>query len=321
MNKYAGQSLAIVFALLIVGSIIGFAMYARMVSDSERIVEERASGEANELVETTIGLISTLDYEQIKDEEVLTEINECNEMDLYEDSGCRAYNLSLNDMEDILVTMGLEESELEMLSSFKHDLDEETTEDYCTTELSVRSLTAEGVNIPKDDVYSVFLQEAQDLDNCIIEFELRGLEDADGFIMSTFYTENDEDNEILSYKPYDFEDTIGFTYNGGDSNNWRGYQTGTKIIFSSESIYPVEKDLDDTVYSLNEIRFKSLGGESNLKWRPGEGSSCNLDAHLNIEVGATCGGNYVGKSFTLPQGYFAPPMFDYVYFQGEGGLN
>lgn len=315
MNKYAGQTLAIVFALLIIGSVIGFALYARMARDSERVVDERASGEANELVETTIGLMSTVDYEQIKDDEVLVKLDKCDEINLYS-SGCREHNITLDEMEDILYSMGLEEGETEFLSNFKH----ESEEDYCMTELAIRSLAAEGVTIAQDDSYSIFLQDAEDLESCAIEFTMEKLEDSTyGFIMSTFYTQYDENNEIISYKPYEFEDIVGFTYEIGDRDNWKGYQP--RITFSSENGYPVSKEIDGTTYMINEVRFKSLGGSSNLIWNPDNDRACNLDDHLLVEVGATCGENYVGKSFILPQGYFAPPMFDYVYFQGRGALN
>ncbi len=307
MNKYSGQALAIVFVLLIVGSIIGFALYARMIRESERVVDERASTEANELAETIVGLIGTLDYTQVKDNDVLEELDCLHEFPF----SCRVHGLSLNELEEVLDVMGLEDLDF---SRFE----DEYVEDYCLTELALSSLSEEGVTIEKDDVYSVFLSNADNLADCVLEFSMDDLDSStSGFVMSQLYVERDGDS-IASYKAYEFNDVIGFLYNYTDEQNWESYNLKPKLTFSSEGTYSLIKELEGVSYDLDEVRFKSLGGSSKLSWN--SSGSCNLGDHLLVEVGATCGGQYVGKNFILPEEYFSPPMFDYVYFQGRGDL-
>ncbi len=311
MNKYSGQALAIVLVLLIVGSIIGFALYARMIRESERVVDEKASSEANELVETTIGFMSTLGYDQIKNENVLWQINECTDVNLQSNDGCRTNNLTLQEVEDLLQEMGIENPDL---SDFERDIN------YCVMELALYSSASLGITIDKDYSYPIFFNNAENLENCEITFTMEKLEEGtNSFVMSTFYAHRNESGELLNYKPYQFEDIVGFKYGEEGGNNWEEYTTGTDLTFSSSGTYPIKKDLESTLYAIDEIRFKSLGGKSKLIWNAN--SDCELEDPLWIEVGATCGGNYVGKSFIMPEESFAPPMFDYVYFQGKGGLN
>jgi hypothetical protein len=303
MKKYKGQSLAIVLVLLIVGSIIGFALYARMIRDSERTVEEKASSEANELTETVIGLVSTSNYEKIKDEEALNFLG-C--LDTFEDTGCRRNNMTIGELEEYLGVIGLEDVDL---SSYDFALEE----GYCFSELAIRDgLEDDEVTIEQDDAYSLFLGSVDDWSNCSIDFLMTDNGTADGFVMSTFYGNHDTEGNIESYKDYEVDDIFGFTYSSGD--NWIPYASGTQLL-SFPGTYPGVKEGSN----LHEVRFKSLGGSSNLLWRL-SGSACNVEQYLIMEVGSTCGGKYVGKSFVVPGEVFAPPVFDYVLFNGQGEL-
>ena len=105
MKNYQAQSLAVVFVLLIVGSVIGFALYSRFAQESRRTVDEKASSEANELTETIIGLISTSSYEKIKSSKVL-EFFSCDENDL-ENDGCHKSEIGLVELEDFFSRMDL----------------------------------------------------------------------------------------------------------------------------------------------------------------------------------------------------------------------
>jgi hypothetical protein len=303
MKKYKGQSLAIVLVLLIVGSIIGFALYARMIRDSERTVEEKASSEANELTETVIGLVSTSNYEELQSSDALSFLD-CT--DSFETSGCRKSNMSIDELEEYFSILGLQEVDL---SSYDFALED----GYCFTELAMRyGLDDDEVTIEQDDAYSLFLGDIGDWDNCSIDFGMTNNGSADGFVMSTFYGNHNAEGEIVSYKDYEVEDILGFTYTSGE--NWISYASGTDFL-SFPDTYPGTKEGSN----LHEVRFKSLGGSSNLRWRV-IGSGCDVDQYLVMEVGSTCGGKYVGKSFVVPGEVFSPPVFDYVLFNGRGEL-
>ncbi len=314
MRKYSAQVLAIVLVLLIVGSVIGFALYTRMIRESEQVVDERSSAEANELAETVVGLIGTLDYSQVRNEEVL-DLLDCEEFGLSTEE-CRKYNLNVSELAEILQIMGLKEDQVDF-SSFALELNEE----FCLTELAMYSLSEEGVRIEKDEVYSIFVRGI-DWDDCEMNFRMQDI-GAFGFVMSTFYGNYDENNNLKSYKPYEFEDIMGFKYEA-DGRNWVRYSSNENLTFNSGGggNYPFKKEFGEEgnrkEYSLDEVRFKSLGGASQLSWNVR--GNCKVGDYLLVEVGATCGGRYMGKSFILPEASFSPPMFDYVYFQGQGDL-
>jgi len=329
MKKYSSQALAIVLVLLIVGSIVGFALYARMIRESERVVDERSSSKANELAETMSGLINSVGYERVNNEDVIIGHLGCEYEWLESPSSevCRAENLSLVELEEMFSDIVSEEVDYEIdFSRFS----QEFVEDFCLGELSIRNLSygAEGVLIEQDESYSVFLSRA-DWNSCWIDFEMKSKSEssaAEGFVMSKLYGKYDENNNF-SYKPYELDDVFGFkyVYDAGDIN-WKDPSLENKLFFSNSNIIPnmnlgikefkVESEVKS--YALDEVRFKSLGGTSLLSWEADR--SCNIGDHLLVEVGATCGGKYAGKSFILPEVYFSPPVFDYVYFQGQGDL-
>ena len=300
MRKYGGQSLAIVFAILIIASVIGFALYARMARDSERVVDERASIEANELSETVVGLISTSDYDSLQSDCVF-EILGCERGDLRGD-GCRMSNLNLSDLEEFLRCLGIEGIDL---SDFDFD------EGYCSVELAMRYLRSdEGIDIPKDYAHSFFLYRV-DWDSCDrVNFQMNN-EGAKGFVMSSFYG-NVDGGEVTSLRMYEMDDVEGFLYSGSGSN-WSSYTSGSSLSFPSD--YPASKD----GYGVYEVRFKSLGGVSNLTWSTS--GNCDMRDALSFEVGATCGGQYIGKTFVVPGDMFTHPVFDYVFYGGEGNLS
>lgn len=303
MKKYNGQSLAIVFVLLIIGSVIGFAIYARMVRESERAVDERASSEANELAETAVGLIGTSNYQSLKGDCALSFLN-CEEDDLSTEQGCRLYDLSLLELEEFFMCLGLEVD----FSSYNFDFEPE--EGYCTGELVLRQgLANDEVTIEQDNAYSIFFGGV-DWDSCDVSFYMTGNGVAEGFVMSTFYGQHDAGGNIVSYKDYEFSDILGFSYS--DREKWESYSSGNQAL-SFPSAYP---GLKGGAF-LHEVRFKSLSDSSNLRW---EASGCPISQYLIMEVGMTCGGKYVGKSFMVPSEVFAPPMFDYVLFNGQGEL-
>ena len=321
MKKYSSQALAIVLVLLIVGSIVGFALYARMIRESERVVDERSSSEANELAETMSGLINSVGYERVNNEDVIIGHLGCEYEWLESPSSevCRAENLSLVELEEMFSDIVSEEVDYEIdFSRFSQEL----VEDFCVGELSIRNLSygAEGVLIEQDESYSVFLSRA-DWDNCEIDFEMSSAESgssaAEGFVMSKLYGTYDESNNF-SYKPYEVNDVLGFKYDYVEVEdvNWKDPSLAKKLSFPDINLGI--KEFEGESYALDEVRFKSLGGTSSLSWSADR--SCNIGDHLLVEVGATCGGKYAGKSFILPEVYFSPPVFDYVYFQGQGDL-
>lgn len=309
-KKYSGQSLAIVLVLLLVGSIIGFALYARFVRESERIVDEKASAEANELTETIIGLISTSDYERIIDDDVLDEFFGCSPEDL-ESSDCRRNDINTEDLKTYFALLGLGDVSFEAF-------DFEGQGEYCLSEIAMRyGLSDDEITLEQDNSFSLFFNKVEDWSSCSIDFIMTDGGSAEGFVMSTFYGEHteDENRDLLSYKDYDFDDIVGFSYQdlGG---NWTPYVSGIDTL-SFPGNYPGLKDGSN----LHEVRFKSLGGVSNLRWEVSDLNECGIDNYLVMDVGSTCGGNYsVAKTFVVPREVFAPPIFDYVLFNGKGDL-
>ncbi len=292
MKKYRSQALAIVLVILVVGSMIGFAIYARMARESERVVDERASTEANELVETIIGLLSTVDRDNLLDDEFLSFLDpDCNHSVLYDDE-CRVSNLSIERLNEIFSFLGLTGVDLS-----------EFDVGYCSVELALRYLSgSEGVNIPQDYAHSVFFHGTDWKGSCNeVEFTIERLgTDTKGFVVSSFYGDSEK-----GYHEYEHEHIWGGLYYGTDDNWQDELGNSHKIKFSDEE-------------NLYEARFKSLGGQSKLTWSTS--GSCAMGEYVAMEVGANCGSKYVGKHFIILPKPFAPPIFDYVFFSGEGDL-
>jgi len=300
-RKYDAQSLALVMVLLIVGAVIVFALYTRSVREQERLVGERASAEANEIAETAAGIIGSSDYNKVG--EVFThELDDCDDFGV----GCNQENISMEDFAEIL-------DELHDYIDVSEELRElgeiGEVEDYCTADISIRYGTErDDVGIERDEVYSLFLKP-ENPSGCEIDFEMRPVDNPEGFIMSTFSKDGGPGEKYL---PYDRGDIQGYQYDG-DSGNWKEHAPETGLIKLPEDM-PQDRD----VVNIYEIRFKSLGGLSRLSWDASD--ACELKDIFLIQVGATCGDRYVGKEFAMPSEPFAPPIFDYVLFNGAGEL-
>ncbi len=301
IKKYGGQTLAIVLVLLIVGSIIGFALYARLGRESQRIVDEKSASESDQLVDTIVGLISTSDYEQVKGSDALN-FFECDEETLRDD-GCSKEQVDLTTLQGFFEALGSDSIDFEEFGIAEDPKS-------CLSDLSMRySLPDDEITIEKDDVYSIFVDKVDDWGSCNIKFFMTDSGSSDGFVLSTFYKDGD------NYESYGFEDIVGYGYEGKTNlgGNWTSYVSGVdKVEFPAFSP-GVGRDVD----FLSEIRFKSLGGSSNLRW---EASNCDIEDYLVMKVGATCGGKNVVRSFVIPGQVFAPPLFDYVLFNGQGEL-
>ncbi len=305
MQKYSAQALAIVLVLLVIGSIVGFALYTRTARESVRIVDERTSTEANELTETLVGMINASDYATVRGQEVLGFL-ECETESLYTSEGCRKANLDLSDLQEFSESLGLEGVDF---SSF--DFFPEQDSDYCTSEIFMRyQSSGDRIEIERDSVHSIFFNRV-DWDLCQgVEFFMEGDESStQGFVLSTFYGELDGE-DINYYKGYEHSDITGYLY-GNTGDNWQTYN-GDGISFNPGNSIQGN-------YSLHEVRFKSIGGRSILTLGDVDGS-CDLSESLIVEVGSTCGGKYIGKNFLVLGDIPAPSIFDYVFFSGDGDL-
>jgi hypothetical protein len=306
--KYSGQALAIVLVLLLVATIIGFALYARSIRESERLIGEKASAEANELVETVIGAIGMADYTDVTSVGSLDKLG-CTESDLDEPEGCRKRSITVPELQDIVGTM-TGKGEAINLEDFNRGVT-----DFCFAEIMMRhGLEDDEVVVEKDETYSISFAGVTNWDppgGCVARFQMQGIESgAYGFVMSTFYRESGANGKFKNYEVIPIRDIIGLRYGGGGSN-WQNYTPLSDLVFPTS--YPGIKNGS----YLNEVRFTAVGGSSSLTWQL---RNCNIDAYVVMEVGATCQNRYVGKRFTIPSEPFAPSIFDYVLFNGEGEL-
>jgi len=300
VKNYTGQILAIVLVILVVTSVIGFALYARIIRDSQRVVDERASIEANELTETITGLLASSDYDNLTRDDVLRDLFGDNLDCLYTADGCRVSNMTLERLKDFLRSLGFDEN---VLSDFDFD------DEYCMVEIAMRyNNENDRLEIKQDYAYSVLLNKV-DWGRCTsIDFFMERI-DAQAFTISTFYKQNSK------YKDYARNDIDGYLYSSGGVGDWKNYTPNQP---QSQLSFPGNYDINKDGFPVHEARFKPLGGDSHLRWRlVGE---CDVSGYLFVEVGAVCGGKYIGKEFILYGDVFAPPLFDYVLFNGFGNL-
>ena len=305
--KYNGQVLAVVLVLLLVGTIVGFGLYLRSVREADRLVGERASAEANELVETVIGAIGMAEYTDVTSDGSIAAMD-CERLDLESSEGCRKRNIPIPELEEIVRAMTAQD-----LIDFE-DFDRNIT-DFCISEIMMRyGMQDDEVVIEKDDVYSISFAGVENWEppgGCVATFQMQGIEaGASGFVMSTLYRESSDSGAFKDYEVIPERDIIGFNYGGG-GGNWTGYTALSDFEFPTD--YPGVKD----GHYLNEIRFTAVGGASSLTWQL---RNCDVEDYVVMEVGATCHNRYVGKRFTVHSDPFAPAIFDYVLFNGEGEL-
>lgn len=319
-QRYSGQALAIVLVLLVVGSIIGLALYARSLKDTGRVTQEKGSAEANELAETIIGILSTTDYQKI--------MQTCRdgEVDYLADpDGCKPSGDTLQDVENFLNEVGAA-TDGSILNNFVGT--DATTPKCESADLSLSYATQDDkIPVQKDQAVSIFVPGIN-WAACSITFNMEPTSPNVGFLMSRNYATVDANGKVTSFLPYNPANVESFCFSADGSScenlnflgsSWLPYIYGTEAG-NTRLTFP--SGLYATTISakpIYEVRFRSINGDSNLSWTT-SGDCSGLSNFIISEVGSTCQGEYVGKTFLIPPSPSAPPIFDYTIFNGKGVL-
>lgn len=325
-TKYSGQVLAIVLVVLFVGVIIALALLARTMSDQRQTVEERSSADSLEIADITLTSVQNLELDEM--------IRWFNTNDVcagtdgvftdFETDGC---TLDIEEFEDFCEDFDIIDYYNSVVESM---LDKEGDENAgCGFEsvsdigdsytIYFRFLDEDDfLEIEKDSVFS-FVFKADSAEDCNVRLSAKPIENtAAGIVYTTIYG-TATGSELTSYKPYEFSDIIGQCINAECSSNpnFLDWEPATLDLSSLQvNTFNNLKGFSGTNYSLYELRVRPVGADILLA----RGGSCPMEQYVWMESVVNCKGSSRGKYFVLSNEDWAPALFDYVLFNGEGNL-
>jgi len=308
-KKYEGQALAMVLIVLVVAVVIGVSMLSRTLRDSKRVTDEKSSAEALEFADSILDVV--------KGTSVSSLVEVCDREDYGEgidsDDGCSV--TGVNSVKEFMTLAGLDSDSLDVFDSCSS----------ASSELSLNlSLT------DKDDEYEIrdgdvrsFVIKGQSPDpvTCTLdlEFEPRDSEFA-GVVISKVYAKDYTEEIPGDYKEYSYDDNLQYCIYGEDSDcsesesmdeNWIPVLSGQNLSIPLSSV---------SGYSLDEIRVKSLGGVVAIRSSLSDAGCVSNTEMLKVVAASNCVGTYRAKEVIVPLEEWGAPIFDYVMYNGAGGL-
>lgn len=324
-TQYQGQVLAIVLVILFVGVIIALALLARTMSDERQTKEERSSADALQVADTMLNAVKAVDFDELitwlKDPvENVGDTNYC------ADPATGGYDFS----NDGCLLVGMEGfkafTDRFDLNSFYSSVSETVLDECGYTEESQvgEGLTMtlkefgpdDALEIDKDSVFA-FVYGATHTSACSVDLSAIPIQpdQTAGVIYTAIYA-NTVGGVLNDYKPYAFDDIQGMcltsSCQSGDLG-WIGWNGLTQPAGELQT-YSIPNLKGG--YYLYEIRVRPVGADIFL-YRDGD---CPKEELLWAQTSVNCEGSDRSLHFVLSGEEWAPALFDYVLFNGEGTL-
>ncbi len=294
---YKAQALLVVMLILVAGSIVALAMYSRTLKVRERTIQEKRSEEAAQYVDAINDMVT-----QVKVKDLLAKLHgeSC-----WTNPGKCEYVDS-----DIETFLG---SDINVSSAGFTSSNADNSE----TKLTFEKVThkSEVYNVPKDKVKAIPIEGADS--DCTYEFHF---DEVEGAVVSLVYVEKNVAGDIVGIKPYEPEDRT--TVCQGDCSTSGDY-SGTWRDDVDE--FSGEVDLStvthaSTDYEPYEIRVTAVGAPLSFYVEEKDDDTCENPLEIRVVSSANNSGNYQSSYYTLPVRNSAPPIMDYVLFNGQGPL-
>ena len=309
MKKYNAQALAIIMVVLVIASIIGLAMYSRVMKDNARVTSEKSSAEAYEVTNSALDAIAGTTVASIKTVCDKAEYGE----GLTSANGCKASG-SAN------------------VQAFFSDLgvstDPSASLNNCSPSNSTVDLSAklagpdDDLEIRPDSVRSFVIRgQTPDPLSCTINLTVESRGNAVvGFLVSKYYGKSYSGGVASEYKPYSYGDTVAYCVHtdGSDcSADSRFSSSWTPLLSGSQISIPLTGSGE---FSLDEVRVRAVGGVVSIKTSLSNENCIKNWEMVKMVVGANCTGSYRAKEIQVPQQEWALPIFDYAIYNANGSL-
>jgi hypothetical protein len=322
MKKYyKAQALAIIMVILIISSMIGFAVFSRSQKSKSMAIQERNSAEAYQVSDMILDnlLLSTL--EQWLEKGMLGKTY----VETYYQAG-QGINPPEEEYGQLVfqtnAQMGIEAGYesgdrdiTELTAQLGHPLNLQNLDICPLIEGLDNKYTLSLTQIAPGDVITIkpgqtfsFLKEDRNFSNCRLGIFVHNPSNEAGLVVNKIYEEGG------SIREYNYEDTISYRFglNPNFTHNW--------TLFPNDGL-PIDLDNDILVIGLTAINQ-----EVNFTFTitpipplgPG-GCTANFNVY-KLQASATCGGIYRAKEVIIPAERYTHSIFNYVFFNGNGNI-
>lgn len=319
MKKYyKAQALAIIMVILIISSMIGFAVFSRSQKSKSMAIQERNSAEAYQVSDMILDnlLLSTL--EQWLEKGMLGKTY----VETYYQAG-QGINPPEEEYGQLVfqtnAQMGIEAGYesgdrdiTELTAQLGHPLNLQNL-DICPliegldnkyTLSLTRVRPNEVITIKPGQTFSFVLPEKDIGCSLFITVEEPIHNDA-GLMVNTIYKEGEG---VREYN-YDHTTSYRFGSNPNFTGNWQLFDKWISIYLYRQNILAVGLTAIN-----NEVNFSYELAE------PLIGKTCPDFDIYKLQASATCGGTYRAKEVIIPAERYTHSIFNYVFFNGNGNI-
>lgn len=325
-NHYKAQALAIIMIILIISSMIGFAVFSRSQKAKRTAIQERNSAEAYQVADMILDnlLLSTLEDWLSKGMlgKIYTESQFVSGNDYRDPENPTTGQLikNINAKEgDMEIQKGSDQGSrqiTELIGSLGNPLNlqdlnicslrEHSQNEY---RLSLTEITSQDIITIKPGQTFTFLREDRNFEGCNLQISVINPNNQQGLVVNKIYHDGN------GIKDYDYSDTTSYKFSTSNTNftgNW-------ELKEGSSYSHIVLHHLNNTI---SAIGLTAVNEEVNFSFSFGAAfGSCssNFDVY-KLKASANCGGTYRAKEVIIPATRYTHSIFNYVFFNGLGNI-
>ncbi len=322
-KHYKAQALAIIMIILIISSMIGFAVFARSQKSKKMAIQERNSSEAYQVADMILDnlLLSTL--------EQWLEVGGMVLGKTYEETYFEAFN-KLPDppkppasqlILPINADMGIEGNYdigstqiTQITQKLGHPLDLQAL-DICPLQEGLdNKYTLSLTRVAPGDVITIkpgqTFSFVVDGSSCVLFITVEEPIHSDaGLMVNTIHKEGE------GIREYDYDHTTSYRFDdtyGNFTENWTLYDRNSKIQIPLHG------------RNISVVGLTAINNEVNFSYKAEQnavpGGSCSDFDIYKLQASATCGGTYRAKEVIIPAERYTHSIFNYVFFNGNGNI-
>ncbi|NLZ24332.1 hypothetical protein GX888_01090 [Candidatus Dojkabacteria bacterium] len=310
-EKYSGQAIAIIMVVLVVASVIGAALYSRVITSKQISIETTDGKKALEQADSILDIFISSDLQAVQ-----------NALRGYlEDDDSPALD-ELDKIRIFLEENGIDTEILTMSTEWCTN-----TEPPSPQVMISYADIGDFTEIDVGEVKAVNLYKANIPDSCNVHFAFENIEGNQApFTVKEVYI-NESNDEV---KPYDLDDMKLYCVSnpGSDCSSEVAPSTSIERTILSNSTdnlleYNDLKNIRKDSYGIYEIRILPLQRKIGVSIQPKGSDECvNLLSDYKIIAEVQCGQTVKRKQVIIPSerniGY--PTLFDYTIYNNEGVL-
>jgi type II secretory pathway pseudopilin PulG len=327
-KKYNGQALAIVLIVLVIAVIIGMAVISRVFNDRVQVDDERSSAESVEVADTALDAVKNISLDDLATAASATSFCTAGYTNYnFVENGCTAKTIS--EYSAFLGNIPNFDKD-PYIKSIETDLNEQCN--YATNpngtgfKVVFDNIDPEDtIDIQQDEVFAIMTKgvtpptpnDGIGACNLNVKVSPQGTRPA-GVVVSKIYTTM-SGTDISSYREYEDQNIqpycLGNNCNtgGGNFGDWNGWQYNSGTLPS----VPIRPTNTERLY---ELRIRAINSPLAVSYSYSPSGCIEQDDLVRVQAIVNCNGNSRGKEFVLTGDEWAPGIFDYVLYNGQGEL-